>query len=133
MRALCTSTETLYYDSGLPDIFNAALGRHLLYKIERPQYNRILKEAPLKFNDAVDERNLRFDSRKSPLFSPAGVRNRTDMQFAPSRHYGFIHLVRMFVRIGNYLASTSFAQNDTSIVRAHMHHILAFLDANAEK
>lgn len=81
------------------------LGCQLLYKLERPGYAEMVEGGEDGEEDGEGKDEV-----------------------AASSVYGWIHLVRLFVRIGTLLAFTSWSPANIRLLTAHLHDFLAFLD-----
>jgi mortality factor 4-like protein 1 len=81
--------------AGIREYFDAMIGCQLLYKFEKPQYNKIVKESP---EDA-----------------------------AMSSVYGAIHLVRLFVRLGQMLVYSDLDEKDITVLMAHIQDFLKYM------
>lgn len=81
--------------AGIKEYFDTMLNCQLLYKFEKPQYAKIVKESP---DDA-------------PM----------------SSIYGVIHLVRLFVRLGQMLVYSDLDEKDITVLLAHIHDFLKYM------
>jgi len=97
----------------LIDYFNAALGRHLLYKFERPQYADLV--------DKYGEKN--GNSKKST----SSEEEENEPAIRASRYYGFVHLLRLFVRLGSYMNYTSWSSTTVAMAQTCIAHYLDWL------
>lgn len=88
-------SQVLEVTSGLREYFDAMVGCQLLYKFEKPQYSKIVKESP---EDAT-----------------------------MSSVYGAIHLLRLFVRLGQMLVYSDLDEKDVNVLLTHVHDFLRFL------
>lgn len=80
---------------GIREYFNSMLGCQLLYRFERPQYQKIDKSLS-------DE-------------------------FAMSSQYGVIHLVRLFVKIGQMLVYTELDVKEITVLDVHFQDFMKFI------
>lgn len=90
------SSQAAEMCNGIREYFNTTLGCQLLYKFERPQYQKAQRE---------------FSSDTTPM----------------SSIYGIIHLVRLFVKLGQMLVYTDMDEKDMSTLLTHIHDFLRFL------
>ena len=91
------------FAASLKEYFNIMLGPQLLYRFERNQFN------------ALEE------SRRRPASHPSGG------GFYPSRYYGAVHLLRLFVKLGSVLSYTPLSQEERLMLLDVSHDFLDFL------
>lgn len=102
--------------SGIREYFNEMCGLRLLYKFERPQYNDILSKSQQDENNAA----------AATAEDGTNGNNRIKM----SSWYGFPHLLRLFVRMGQMLAYTDLDQKSTEAITGWIQDLLKFLAKN---
>uniref|UniRef100_A0A915CDV5 Chromo domain-containing protein n=1 Tax=Parascaris univalens TaxID=6257 RepID=A0A915CDV5_PARUN len=116
---------------GVQDYFNTALGTQLLYKFERPQYLDLVNEHTTKKESIKEEQSTK---RKRVSDVPTTEEGATvEETFKPSDFYGFIHLLRLFVRFGSMLSLTSWSDRALQSIVSHVHNFLKFLEVNRHK
>ncbi|VDM40048.1 unnamed protein product [Toxocara canis] len=116
---------------GVQDYFNTALGTQLLYKFERPQYSDLVNEHNAKKDSAKDEPVMK--RKRTSDASTSEEAAEIDEAFKPSEYYGFIHLLRLFVRFGSMLSLTSWSPRALQSIVSHVHNFLKFLEVNRHK
>ncbi|VDK77628.1 unnamed protein product [Litomosoides sigmodontis] len=121
-----TLVESSY---GIQDYFNSSLGLQLLYKFERPQYADLLAQHKTKQEGTKDTKKKRGNDTSDGDDSLVDDYDK----FKPSEHYGFIHLLRLFVRFGHMLALTSWSGRTVEAIVNHVHNFLKFLEVNRHK
>lgn len=89
------SSQAAEMCNGIKEYFNTTLGCQLLYKFERPQYQKAQRESP----------------QDAPMSSV----------------YGIIHLVRLFVKLGQMLVYTDLDEKDMATLLTHIHEFLRYL------
>lgn len=47
--------------------------------------------------------------------------------------YGYVHLLRLFVKLGSMLAYTPWSEKSLETILLHVHDFIGFVDANREK
>uniref|UniRef100_A0A915PI07 MRG domain-containing protein n=1 Tax=Setaria digitata TaxID=48799 RepID=A0A915PI07_9BILA len=121
-----TLVESSY---GIQDYFNNSLGLQLLYKFERPQYADLLTQHKNKQEGTKDTKKKRGNDMTD------GDDSQTDDydKFKPSEYYGFIHLLRLFVRFGHMLGLTSWSDRTIEAIVNQVHNFLKFLEVNRHK
>ena len=97
------------FAASLKEYFNIMLGPQLLYRFERNQFN------------ALEESRRRSSSSSS---SSAPGSNAT---FHPSRYYGAVHLLRLFVKLGTVLSYTPLSHEERRMLLDVSHDFLNFL------
>uniref|UniRef100_A0A158R4W6 MRG domain-containing protein n=1 Tax=Syphacia muris TaxID=451379 RepID=A0A158R4W6_9BILA len=116
--------ETVIESShGIQDYFNTTLGSQLLYKFERPQYADLFKRKNEEINTVKSE-------------DKTGSGNGGDLskqKWHPSDTYGFIHLLRLFVKFGTMLRLTNWSDKAIKTVVSHVQDFLAYLEKNRQK
>ncbi|VDN51888.1 unnamed protein product [Dracunculus medinensis] len=117
---IVTMIESSY---GMRDYFNSTLGSQLLYKFERPQYTDLLAEFESK-----EDVTKPSSTKKAKSSSPE-----TEDKFKPSEQYGFIHLLRLFVRFGSMLSLATWTDRAVQTIVGHVHNFLKFLEVNRHK
>jgi len=93
------------FAASLKEYFNIMLGPQLLYRFERNQFN------------ALEE-----SRRRSSSGSGSGSSG-----FYPSRYYGAVHLLRLFVKLGTVLSYTPLSQEERRMLLDVSHDFLEFL------
>lgn len=88
-------SQVIEVTAGIREYFDTMIGCQLLYKFEKPQYNKIVRESP----------------------EDAGM----------SSVYGAIHLVRLFVRLGQMLVYSDLDEKDIAVLLTHIHDFLKYL------
>ena len=88
-------SQVVEVTSGIREYFDTMIGCQLLYKFEKPQYNKIVRESP----------------------EDAGM----------SSVYGAVHLVRLFVRLGQMLVYSDLDEKDINVLLSHIHDFLKYL------
>ncbi|KAL4001762.1 MRG family protein [Acanthocheilonema viteae] len=121
-----TLVESSY---GIQDYFNNSLGLQLLYKFERPQYADLLAQHKTKQEGTKDVKKKRSSDANNSDDSPVDDYDK----FKPSEYYGFIHLLRLFVRFGHMLGLTSWSDRTIEAIVNHVHNFLKFLEVNRHK
>jgi len=101
--------------TGIREYFNEMLGVHLLYKCERPQFNDLLEE-------------LEKLPGAAPPIEDGGSTAKPRYQL--TSRYGFPHLLRLFVKIGQMLAYTDLDQKAIKSITGWLHEFLDYLTRN---
>ncbi|CAG7846147.1 SubName: Full=Related to Chromo domain protein MRG15 {ECO:0000313/EMBL:CCA70973.1} [Serendipita indica DSM 11827] len=94
---------------GIKAYFEEALGAHLLYRFERPQYADMLRKYAY-----------------GPNVSPEQVKSNTKL-------YGAEHLLRLLVTLPYLMASTPMDMHSMNIIREYSNHLLEFLAKNKDR
>lgn len=81
--------------AGIREYFDTMLNCQLLYKFEKPQNLKVIKESP----------------EDTPM----------------SSIYGCIHLVRLFVRLGQMLVYSDLDEKDITVLLSHIHDFLKYM------
>ncbi|KAH7730850.1 MRG family protein [Aphelenchoides avenae] len=120
MNLTSTTKSTLKESAvGLLDYFDATIGSLLLYKFERPQYSALYEaekeKLPAELRDKVDNDKALPQSRTIRM----------------SSQYGFVHLLRMFVRLGEILSYTPWAPRSMETIMKHAQDLVLFLSKKA--
>ena len=97
------------FAASLKEYFNIMLGPQLLYRFERNQFN------------ALEESRRRVPSSNSSSSSSSGA------AFYPSKFYGAVHLLRLFVKLGTVLSYTPLSHEERRILLDVSHDFLEFL------
>ncbi|VDM06793.1 unnamed protein product [Wuchereria bancrofti] len=121
-----TLVESSY---GIQDYFNSSLGLQLLYKFERPQYADLLAQHKTKQEGTKDAKKKRSNDAGDGNDSPTDDYDK----FKPSEYYGFIHLLRLFVRFGHMLGLTNWSERTIEAIVNQVHNFLKFLEVNRHK
>lgn len=93
--AKAKESQVVEVTAGIKEYFDTMLNCQLLYKFEKPQYAKIVKESP---EDAL-----------------------------MSSVYGAIHLVRLFVRLGQMLVYSDLDEKDITVLLTHIHDFLKYM------
>lgn len=118
--------DTLIESShGVQDYFNTTLGSQLLYKFERPQYAELFEKKTEELNATLKTEN---GSEQAEVDGEAAKK-----KWRPSDTYGFIHLLRLFVKFGSMLGLTNWSDKAVKTIVGHVHDFLAFLEKNRHK
>lgn len=68
------------------------------------------------------------------LYSPEKLQYREDCESAgavqPVDIYGSAHLLRLMLKIGNYLSCSPYQETDCKVIEEHIDDFLAYLDIN---
>ncbi|MCP9258586.1 Mortality factor 4-like protein 1 [Dirofilaria immitis] len=128
-----TLVESSY---GIQDYFNNSLGLQLLYKFERPQYADLLsqhktKQAQFFYSDEGTKDTKK--KRSSDVTDGDDSLTDDNDKFKPSEYYGFIHLLRLFVRFGHMLGLTNWSDRTIEAIVNQVHNFLKFLEVNRHK
>ncbi|VDM98193.1 unnamed protein product [Thelazia callipaeda] len=128
---------------GVQDYFNNSLGSQLLYKFERPQYADLLNQHKTKqvylFFNGYESLHLKVKTKDTKRKRTSDVDKNSDSlangseKFKPSDFYGFIHLLRLFVRFGDMLALTNWSDRAVDSIVNQLQNFLKFLEANRHK
>lgn len=119
------SKDTLIESShGVQDYFDTTLGSQLLYKFERPQYAELYEKKTGELDNGVAEK------QESTSETAANGEEPPKKKWKPSDTYGFIHLLRLFVRFSSMLKLTSWSDRAMANIVEHVHDFLGFLDKN---
>uniref|UniRef100_A0A0R3RZH8 MRG domain-containing protein n=1 Tax=Elaeophora elaphi TaxID=1147741 RepID=A0A0R3RZH8_9BILA len=121
-----TLVESSY---GIQDYFNNSLGLQLLYKFERPQYADLLAQHKTKQEGTKDTKKKRSNDVNDGDDSLIDDYDK----FKPSEYYGFIHLLRLFVRFGHMLGLTNWSDRTIEAIVNQVHNFLKFLEVNRHK
>lgn len=90
---------------GIRDYFDKALGTQLLYKFERPQYADLIQEKAHGKKEELDKLSM-------------------------SQYYGFVHMLRLFVRFGSMLSYTSWSERSIQTIVSHVHDFIDFVQSH---
>ncbi|VDK48315.1 unnamed protein product [Anisakis simplex] len=124
---------------GVQDYFNTALGTQLLYKFERPQYLDLLNEHSKKKESSKEGPAVKRKCTGDAANTASEEGSTNEEVFKPSDYYGFIHLLRLFVRFGSMLSCnfdfslTSWSDRALQSIVSHVHNFLKFLEVNKHK
>ncbi|MFH4974782.1 hypothetical protein AB6A40_001491 [Gnathostoma spinigerum] len=111
---------------GVQDYFDSTLGSQLLYKFERPQYKDLLDEQSNPKKECESESNKR---RKGDTVADENG----GQQMQPSNFYGFIHLLRLFVRLKCVMSYVDWSERSKQTIANHIQNFVKFLEDNREK
>lgn len=112
---------------GVQEYFDSTLGSQLLYKFERPQYSDLIESCTRESVEPPAKRKRNTDSVVTEE-QPA-----VEKKLKPSEHYGFVHLLRLFVRFGSMLSLTSWSDRSIQAIVSHVQCFLKFLEANRHR
>ncbi|KAG8825673.1 Esa1p-associated factor [Serendipita sp. 399] len=94
---------------GIKTYFEQALGAHLLYRFERPQYADVLRR--YAYGPDVPAEQVKTNSNL----------------------YGAEHLLRLLVSLPNLMASTTMDLTSMNMIREYSNHLLEFLAKGKER
>ncbi|KAH7724099.1 MRG family protein [Aphelenchoides avenae] len=95
------------------------LGSMLIYKFERPQYAALLEAEKEKL--AAELRDKEDNDNALPQSRPIRM----------SHQYGFVHLLRMFVRLGEILSYSAWTPRSMETIMKHAQDLVLFLSKKA--
>ncbi|MFH4981316.1 hypothetical protein AB6A40_008025 [Gnathostoma spinigerum] len=111
---------------GIQALFDVFLSRQLLYKFEWPQFLKIQKEQREK-RDSDEDHKLQSSGvpKLDELIESLG--------FQPSRVYGLIHLLRLFVKLESIIKVVRWPANSNRAILYQIQDFVKFLEVNRFK
>jgi len=115
---------------GILDYFNVTIGSLLLYKFERPLYSDLYAaeekaKQEAEANTPSSSTSLEKDSQDTKLYGKRKVHL--------SNQFGLVHLLRLFVRLGEMLSYTQWSGRSIDMILRYAQDFVNFLEENHEQ
>lgn len=101
------SSEITEFVEGIERCFNKALGLILLYRFERQQYSDLYYEQSSGTTEGITSESL-----------------------VPSKHYGFVHLLRLLTKVSDILPVAKYSEEKIAFTSKLFDDFVSFLNRN---